>query len=135
MEQSTETPRHARAISIFILVLLTIQILAPLRYYLGNSAPDERFCWRMFSTRQHELESDDYRLTVTEYRGEDSQTLDLQSTISQPWIRFMQFGFKRVINEFLAWRAHGEGVTRIVLRLEAGRRSQALEIEHPQNSP
>ena len=38
--------------TLFFIAFLTLQALVPMRYYLGAGGDDERFSWRMFSTRR-----------------------------------------------------------------------------------
>ena len=130
-----DDPRRPRWISVFIIIFLSIQILLPLRYYLGGSAPDERFCWRMFSTQQLTLETDDYQLRVLERSGNRMQELNLSATISRPWIRFLEYGFPRVIERFLAWRFEREQPEDLVLRLNSSQGTDALVIEYPSSPP
>jgi len=53
---SPGSPRGRRAVGVGALVWLLIQIAVPAAYYVGLSS-DERFRWRMFSTRFHAPES------------------------------------------------------------------------------
>jgi hypothetical protein len=51
------SPRMRRIVSRAVAAHLFLQIAVPAAYYLGEPAIDERFRWRMFSTRQYERES------------------------------------------------------------------------------
>ena len=131
--------QHAMiARNVFIVVFLGLQLVLPLRYYLANSDPDERFCWRMFSTRQHELESADYDLVVSERQArnakETDRPIELSTELSAPWIRFLEFGFPRVIQRFLQSRNEVADGGVVVLRLEGSTHDEPLEFVYPQSS-
>jgi hypothetical protein len=66
---------------LFIGGFLAIQVLLPLRYYLGGGGEDERFSWRMFSSQrlvQCELEvlADGEPVAVREVLGDNPYTHD-----------------------------------------------------------
>ena len=46
---ANKTTFAQRRTSILIVLFLAVQLVLPLRYYLGGGT-DERFCWRMFSS-------------------------------------------------------------------------------------
>src|ERR1051325_5081922 len=79
----------------FILAFFTIQLLAPLHYYLVRRDPhDERYAWRMFSPmRMAQCKAD---LSV------DGQPVNLYSKFHEAWIEIAQRGRFVVIEEMAA---------------------------------
>lgn len=76
--------RHLRALVAtwrgrFIVLFLTVQMLAPLTYYVARSDPhDERFAWRMFSP-----------MRMTQCRPQFSlagERVDLNAKFHEAWI-------------------------------------------------
>ena len=91
----------------FIAAFLLLQLAIPLRFYLGSTGPDERFAWRMFSTLQRELELARPQVVVTDVTttasGVRQQAVALESQLSPPWIRFLQYGYPPVVDKFMRW--------------------------------
>src|SRR5690606_11751297 len=66
----------------WIALLVAVQLLIPLTYYLRDDPYDERFAWRMFSgIRLHQC-----RTRAFDLRGERALELDLNSVIHRAWI-------------------------------------------------
>jgi len=92
--------------SLFIALVLALQLLLPLRYYLGGSGNDERFCWRMFSSRQLKLEDSEASVQLTEMK--DGKRVirhqqDLAKELSEPWIQFLQRDHPLVNARVISW--------------------------------
>lgn len=68
----------------FVLVVLVVQALLPLRHYLGDDPYDERFAWRMFSPTRV------VRCTV-EYRV-NGDPLPLEQHLHSGWITLLKRG-------------------------------------------
>lgn len=93
--------------------LLLLQLIIPLRYYLGDDEYDERFSWRMFSaTRVVEC-----RTVVQETVGDPPRPrpLRLMATIHEAWIETLRRNREEVIRAFLERRCEEEGVREVVL--------------------
>jgi hypothetical protein len=75
--------------SAFILLVVLVQGLLPLRYYLSNDRYDERFSWRMFSS---------YRMArcQVDYRDGD-QPLVLEESFHSAWITLLKRGRSDVV--------------------------------------
>jgi hypothetical protein len=93
--------------------LLLLQLLIPLRYYLGDDEYDERFSWRMFSaTRVIEC-----RTVVHETVGDPPRPrpLRLMATIHEAWIETLKRNRVEVIRAFLERRCEEDDVGEVVL--------------------
>ncbi|MAE67451.1 MAG: hypothetical protein CMJ18_24585 [Phycisphaeraceae bacterium] len=93
--------RARHFVSGFIALFLLLQLLVPLRYYLGGET-DERFCWRMFSS----VVQRDCRVAVDETVQERSQSLVRAVPVSSllpTWSEFLH-QHPVVVRRFLHWR-------------------------------
>ncbi|HUF75145.1 MAG TPA: hypothetical protein VMM35_02660, partial [Longimicrobiales bacterium] len=100
------TPRARTWIVAGVAVLLLVQSVVPLRYYLGDDLFDERFSWRMFSAvRVYSCD-----LNAFETREGHERPTPLMSTIHVAWITTMRRGREGVIRRYLRWRCEQEGV-------------------------
>jgi hypothetical protein len=92
---------------------LLVQLLVPLRYYLGDDQYDERFSWRMFSaTRVVRC-----RTIAHEAVGDPGtpRPVQLMATIHEAWIETLRRNREDVIRAFLARRCDEEDVREVVL--------------------
>jgi len=104
--------RTRSRINVLIAVILLLQLVIPLRYYLGVAGgDDERFSWRMFSTvRLQRCE-----LAMSELReGSDlPQPLALKPILQVAWISILQRLRPSVVDGFLRFRCDTDGVTKV----------------------
>ena len=99
-----------RAIASAVIALwLLCQIGFPLSYYLGDSLPEERFAWRMFSSVS--VYGGQCALTVSETvadpaaeSGRITREIDLDQALHAAWGTHIRRGRRAVIDRFLAWR-------------------------------
>ncbi|MCA9600519.1 MAG: hypothetical protein R3A78_08735 [Polyangiales bacterium] len=99
-------PRWSNA---FIAVVLALQVLVPLRYYVGSDPYDERFSWRMFSTvRVARCSSETLETSAT---GE--RTVNLSNSIHEAWIANLRRNRDRVARAVLRRRCDAEGVSSV----------------------
>ncbi len=95
------TGRTRHLVSGFIALFLLLQLLLPLRYYLGGET-DERFCWRMFSS----VVQRDCRVDVVEtvqQRGASFVRAVPVSLVLPTWSEFLH-RHPVVVGQFLHWR-------------------------------
>ncbi len=116
-----ESPRHA--VNVFIALFLLVQLLLPLRYYLGSRGSDERFSWRMFSTNWAQ-KSDalargqiDIRETLQRGGRQIERTVPIQPLLPPIWIRLLGQDGPRAIESFLCWRCEEVRAEQIVLEV------------------
>lgn len=96
----------------FIALVLGLQVLIPLRYYLGDDAYDERFSWRMFSAvRVHRCQ---LRPTETAEAG-GIRPINLNREIHRAWVTTLQRNRHTVSEKFLASRCAAEGIASVRL--------------------
>ena len=69
---------------VFIVAVLLVQALLPLKHYLGDDPYDERFAWRMFSPTRV------VRCTVT--YSVDGQAVNLEQHLHSGWITLLKRG-------------------------------------------
>lgn len=75
--------------SAFILLVLLVQLLLPLRYYLSSDRYDERFSWRMFSS---------YRMARCQVVFSDQgEAIELGEEFHSAWITLLKRGRSDVI--------------------------------------
>jgi hypothetical protein len=104
-------PRHASTVLIVSAVVLLVQALIPLRYYLGDDGYDERFSWRMFSAvRMHACS-----LSAFETRNGTEQPVSLQRQIQVGWITTLERNREAVMERYLRWRCEQEGIEAVRL--------------------
>jgi hypothetical protein len=76
----------------FILLLVTSQLLLPLRYYINHRDPhDERFAWRMFSPMRMSKCTPKFDL--------DGKPIPMASTFHEAWYEIAARGRFEVIEE------------------------------------
>lgn len=98
-----------------IALFLGVQLLLPLRYYLGDDTFDERFAWRMFSAirvvqcRTHLLETPDEGTPTTPSLGRILQTA---------WVTQLGRNRERVIRAVLERRCDEPSMREVVLTNE-----------------
>lgn len=106
-EGAAPLPRRAAALTIGVAVVLVVQALVPLRYYLGDDAYDERFSWRMFSAvRMHRC-----ALTAYETRGGVEQPVSLHTQVQAGWVTTLERNREAVVERYLRWRCEAEGLS------------------------
>lgn len=110
--------RARHLVSGFIAIFLLLQLLMPLRYYLGGEI-DERFCWRMFSS----VVQRDCRVDVVEtvqQRGESFTRTVPVSSVLPTWSEFLH-QHPVVVRRFLHWRCDQAGVEAVRYRCRCTR--------------
>lgn len=96
-----------------IAAFLVVQLVMPLRYYLGDDEYDERFAWRMFSAiRVVECQTSATEELDREH-GDAVRPIDLDRVIHPAWINNIRRNRYDVIEAFLARRCEEEGVARV----------------------
>jgi hypothetical protein len=96
-------------VRIFVALFVILQLLVPLRYYLGDDPYDERFSWRMFSAvRVHRC-----RVNAAETIGGTPRAIDLNREIHRAWINTLSRNRDAVTRKFLWSRCGGEGVSEV----------------------
>lgn len=99
--------------SLCIAGFLTLQVAAPLHYYLGNRGDDERFAWRMFSSRRMLR----CRIRVVDVRdngegGSTRRSAPMKRELHQSWITLLKRNRPAVVEAYLAHRCRQDGVLR-----------------------
>lgn len=112
LEKPPEGRRRER-IRWLVVGLLLLQLVIPLRYYLGDDSYDERFSWRMFSA----VRVIECRTVVHETVGDPPRPrpLRLMATIHEAWIETLKRNREEVIRAFLERRCEEEDVREVVL--------------------
>lgn len=114
---------------------LALHVTAPLSYYVGDSNPyDERFAWRMFSTKRTES----CRVSAMErIRGDgekERHRIDLSGTLHVAWKNGLKRRRPEVVAEFFEWRCDRSGVREVLLlrrcRAPSGERMEPERIRH-----
>jgi len=91
---------------------IALQIVIPLRYYLGDDVHDERFSWRMFSAVR--VQQCAVTIRETDASGERSMTADhLYAFLPAPWVSLLERTRPAVVDRFLIWRCEEEGMEAI----------------------
>ncbi len=124
MTPDPPSPRTGRTPGLVIAVVLAINLVVPAAYYLTpGDGYDERFAWRMFSTRRAET----CAVRVIEHRGPaagptHAARLDLSRVVHAGWQSALERRRPPVVDAFLAWRCDlgGGGVDRVVLQTRCG---------------
>lgn len=94
-------PPDKRRAGWLLAAFVGLQLLIPLRYYLGDDLYDERFAWRMFSqVRVQECSAE---------ASEDGRPLAPYSILPAPWVSLLSRNRPAVVGRFLAWRCAAEG--------------------------
>jgi hypothetical protein len=84
-----------------VILILALQLVIPLRYYLGGRGDDERFAWRMFSSRR--LRSCNVEiLERTETRPLHSA--DVAGDLQAGWISLLRRSRPQVVESYLLER-------------------------------
>jgi hypothetical protein len=112
-QPSPETPPRRSRVTLLIVALLLIQVLVPLRYYLGLSGgDDERFSWRMFSTVR--LQKCDASVSEVREGSDVPQRVSLKPILQVAWISILQRFRPTVVDRFMRFRCQTEGVTKVI---------------------
>jgi hypothetical protein len=112
------SPRARRAASLAIGATLLLQIAIPAAYFLAPSPGDERFRWRMFSTRQYEQPSCTVAIHERDTAGDGApRRVDLHGVLSAASVRALLQFPERVGEALLRARCSaGTGAARVELR-------------------
>ena len=106
-----------RRISVFIAVILLLQIIAPSSYYVARRDGDERFAWRMFSS----LDSTFCTVQASETIGlgaeSTTRSVSLESTIQRSWILLLRADRPALADRFLAWRCEQTAAVQVQYEL------------------
>lgn len=109
------TPKGSsrRRVSVLIGALLALQLVVPLRYYLGEDPYDERFSWRMFSA----VRVVSCQTQVVEGTTEGTRrAVPLMRTIHEAWVNHLKRNREGVIRAFLSRRCEEDAVDDVVLQ-------------------
>lgn len=109
-----DSPTSTRSrINLLIVAILLLQLLIPLRYYLGVAGgDDERFSWRMFSTVR--LQRCELAMSELREGSEVPQPLALKPILQVAWISILQRLRPSVVEGFLRFRCETDGVTKVI---------------------
>ncbi|MCA9582314.1 MAG: hypothetical protein KC416_11005 [Myxococcales bacterium] len=102
--------------SLAIAAALAIQLVVPLRYYVGDDRFDERFSWRMFSA----IRVVRCRTALFETKGDQEVPVELPKIIHQVWITNLNRNRQSVVDALLQRRCQEPSVSkaRIVNRCQ-----------------
>jgi hypothetical protein len=92
-----------------IAVILALQIVMPLSYYVSKRSYDERFSWRMFST----LRLRDCKVEVREHLNARTRSVNIERDVHVAWLRLLERMRSAVVDAYLARRCGTEGVTSV----------------------
>jgi hypothetical protein len=93
----------------FVVVVVLLQLLVPLTYYLRDDPFDERFAWRMFSgVRLQECEASAYETDAVNERR-----VNLYRVIPPGWVANLQRDRQPVIERYLEHRCGIAGVVSV----------------------
>lgn len=103
-------PGRPRAIASAVIALWLLgQLALPVSYYLGDSLPEERFAWRMFSTvsvfgGQCALSVSETVAAPAADGGRITREVNVDQVLHPAWGIHLRRGRRAVIDRFLAWR-------------------------------
>ncbi len=103
-------PRTLGKADAFIALFLALQILIPLRYYLGDDSYDERFSWRMFSAVRV-TECDTQAFETPDDGGE--RRMNLPELLQSGWISNMRRNRDVVVRAYLLRRCEEPGMREV----------------------
>lgn len=105
------TGERSRWVNPLIGVFLAFQVVMPLSYYLGDHDYDERFSWRMFSTRRMARCQVAVQETLAGPAGPTTRAVSLGKTLQVAWVNILKRYRPAVVEKFLHVRcAAGGGV-------------------------
>ena len=104
------TPEALGKTDVFIAVFLALQVLIPLRYYLGDDTFDERFSWRMFSAVRV-VECDTQAFETRDDQGE--QRVNLPELLQSGWISNLKRNRDVVVRAYLRRRCEETGTREV----------------------
>jgi len=93
-----------------IAVFIAYQLVMPLTYYLGDHPYDERFSWRMFSTRR--MARCEVKMAETDSGG-DARGIVLGRELQVAWINILRRYRPAVVDKFMHRRCEGEGIASV----------------------
>jgi hypothetical protein len=96
-------------------VALLVQLLVPMTYYVGEASADERFAWRMFSSRRAETCTVDAWETRSEAGEGKTSRLRLSALIHRAWIHGLSRRRPAIVARYFQWRCESEAVTSLRL--------------------
>ena len=107
--------RRRRVALVVVAVSLLVQLVVPANYYIGEASADERFSWRMFSSRRAEK----CRVQAFESTGSGGAgpmvKLRLPAIIHQSWINGLSRRRTAIVERFFEWRCDEPGVVEVKL--------------------
>ena len=109
-ETGADGPTSRRpGVRVFVVVVVLLQLLVPLTYYLRDDPFDERFAWRMFSgVRLQECEASAFETDAVNERR-----VNLYRVIPPGWVANLQRDRQPVIERYLAHRCGIAGVVSV----------------------
>jgi len=105
-------PETRKRVSGLVAFLVLLQIVIPLRYYLGDDPYDERFAWRMFSAVRVVRCNTGVVETLESGRR---RPVRLMRTIHEAWVTNLRRNREDVVRAFLRLRCGEEDVREILL--------------------
>lgn len=103
--------RRRRFALVVASVALLVQLLVPMTYYVGEASADERFAWRMFSSRRAETCTVDATETRMEAGERQTKRLRLSALIHRAWIHGLSRRRPAIVDRYFQWRCEAESVT------------------------
>jgi hypothetical protein len=106
------TGRGRTVAYVVIGVAIALQLLVPLRYYLGDDPYDERFSWRMFSeVRVVSCRAEAFETARAGHRRE----VPLMQVIHEAWKTTLERNRETVVHAFLRRRCEDSATRRVEL--------------------
>ena len=94
-------------VNVTIAIFIAYQVGMPLSYYLGDHAYDERFSWRMFSTRR--MARCNVVMTETAVGGR-AQPIVLARELQVAWVNILKRYRPAVVDKFIRVRCDGDAM-------------------------
>lgn len=94
-----------------IAAFIAYQLVMPLSYYLGDHAYDERFSWRMFSTRR--MARCQVRMTETSGEGGAPQEIALARELQVAWVNILRRYRPAAVDKFIRLRCEADGIASV----------------------
>jgi hypothetical protein len=129
-------PQPRRAVDLYILAYLVVQVALPLAYYAGLRArTDERFAWRMFSA----VRLDQCEVEVSEKVRIDGtptiRKMPIHQVVQEGWVHELRRGQPRVVDRFLRRACEDAGAEEVTFsrrcRATDGTAEPPFEVVRP----